>query len=138
MKFAYRARSAERFARERLVQSRHDIDAARKEAERMLAIIREGLARGLSPAQIAVVRGDVLKRSVSTIYRWVEVGYGDLCNLDLRKKASYKKRKTLLETLGSAWVRARLCRFPGPGRAHPRGSLGDGHGDGSKYDRPVC
>lgn len=89
----YRARSAHRSARARLVESRRGVDASPEEAEAMFAIIREDLARGLSPAQIAAVRGEALGRSASTIYRWVETGYGDMCNLDLRRKVGYKKRR---------------------------------------------
>lgn len=85
---AYDARAAQDLADGTLSEARRGIDATPEEAERMLACVRGGLARGLSPAQIAAEAGV----SESTIYRWVSLGYGGMTNLDLRRKVGYKKR----------------------------------------------
>lgn len=58
-----------------------------------LATIRSDLRRGLSPEQIARLRAGELGLSHSTIYRWVTVGYGEMTNMELRRKVDYQPRR---------------------------------------------
>lgn len=83
-----------------------DADAGRRGAVRLQArsrrdrgadglearAIRSDLARGLSPEQIAV-DGSEPGEPGSTIYRWIDAGYGGISNMDLRRKVGYKLRK---------------------------------------------
>lgn len=87
----YSATLAQGLADAELSDSRRGIDATEEEAERVLAAIRRDLDRGLSPAQIVAARPD-LGVSESTVYRWVDEGYGQMSNMDLRRKVGYKKR----------------------------------------------
>lgn len=58
-----------------------------------LATIRSDLRRGLSPEQIARLRAGELGLSHSTIYRWVAAGYGEMTNMELRRKVDYRPRR---------------------------------------------
>ena len=61
--------------------------------ELAVSLIRSDLARGLSPQQIAQARAGEVGVSKSTIYRWVEEGYGGMTNAELRRKVGYKPRR---------------------------------------------
>lgn len=87
----YDARMAQRAADDELSASRRGIDETEGSTARKLEAIREGLRRGLSPAQIAATRPD-LGLSASTIYRWVDAGYAEMTNMELRRKVGYKPR----------------------------------------------
>lgn len=88
----YDARLAQRAADETLSASRRGIDETEPSAALKLDAIREGLGRGLSPEQIAATRPE-LGLSASTIYRWVDAGYAEMTNLDLRRKVGYRPRR---------------------------------------------
>ena len=88
----YDARMAQREADAVLSDSRRGLDRTEAEASRALALIRDGLARGLSPEQIAGANPGAAP-SASTIYRWVDAGYAGMTALDLRRKVGYKKRR---------------------------------------------
>lgn len=91
-KVFYSARMAQAAADAELSESRRGIDETELSVAAKLDAIRDGLARGLSPEQIAATRPD-LGLSTSTIYRWVDAGYADMTNLDLRRKVGYKPRR---------------------------------------------
>ena len=76
-----------------LKESRQGIDETEASVATKLSRIRSDIARGLSPEQIAHIRKDELNLSRSTIYRWIEAGYANMTNLDLRRKVGYKPRK---------------------------------------------
>ena len=59
---------------------------------RKLAVIRGAISRGMSPAQVSACYGGELGVSQSTVYRWVDAGYGGMTNLELRRKVGYRKR----------------------------------------------
>ena len=46
----------------------------------------------MSPAQVSACYGGELGVSQSTVYRWVDAGYGGMTNLELRRKVGYRKR----------------------------------------------
>lgn len=87
----YSARMAQAAADAELSGARRGIDETEASTAAKLATIRSCLARGLSPQQIAALHPE-LGLSASTIYRWVDAGYADMTNLDLRRKVGYKKR----------------------------------------------
>ena len=64
----YSARRAQEAADAELSASRSGIDETEEGAAAKLAAIRDGLARGLSPQQIAATTPGL---SASTVYRWV-------------------------------------------------------------------
>lgn len=93
IKVFYTARYAQRIAEENLKDSRRGIDNTEASVALKLSIISSDVPRGLSPAHISKTRSAELNLSRSTIYRWIENGYGDMKNIDLRRKVGYKPRK---------------------------------------------
>ena len=89
----YLAKDAQGFAEEDLVEPRRGVDMDRGRFELAVSLIRSDLARGLSPQQIAEARAEQVGVSKSTIYRWVEEGYGGMSNAELRRKVGYKPRR---------------------------------------------
>lgn len=89
----YVAADAQAFADEDQVEPRRGVDMDMEHFELAVSLIRSDLARGLSPQQIADGRAGQVGVSKSTIYRWVEEGYGGMSNAELRRKVGYKPRK---------------------------------------------
>ncbi len=85
----YSARRAQEAADAELSSSRSGIDETEEGAAAKLAAIRGGLARGLSPQQIAATTPGL---SASTVYRWVDAGYDGMTNMELRRKVGYRPR----------------------------------------------
>ena len=92
-RFVYEASVAQKSSDERRSDSRKGIDMKPERAEVALSYIKDGLSRGLSPYEISVLYEDVVGIHRSTIYRWVEAGYGGLTNLELERKVGFKPRK---------------------------------------------
>ena len=88
-KVFYRAKRAQEAADAELSGSRSGIDETEEGAAAKLAAIRDGLARGLSPQQIAATTPGL---SASTVYRWVDAGYDGMTNMELRRKVGYRPR----------------------------------------------
>lgn len=88
----YDARAAQLCADSVLVSSRRGIDADEPAAAEALALIRDGLGRGLSPEQLSARNGGPVDLSPSTIYRWVAAGYDGMTNMELRRKVGYRPR----------------------------------------------
>ena len=88
-KVFYSARRAQEAADAELSGSRSGIDETEEGAAAKLAAIRDGLARGLSPQQIAAATPGL---SASTVYRWVDAGYDGMTNMELRRKVGYRPR----------------------------------------------
>lgn len=93
----YLACDAQAFADKDQIEPRRGVDMDREHFEVALSCIRNDLARGLSPQQIATARPEQVGVSASTIYRWVEEGYGGMSNAELRRKVGYKPRKKSAE-----------------------------------------
>ena len=91
-RYVYDAEVAQKASDERRSDSRKGIDMPREKAEVALAHIKDGLSRGLSPYEISVLYEDVVGVHRSTIYRWVDAGYGGLTNLELERKVGFKPR----------------------------------------------
>ena len=88
----YSAARAQALADAELRESRAGVDRGEAEFERIMGIIRDDVARGLSPQQIALARAAEVKASPATIYRWISRGYAGMSDLDLRRKCGYKPR----------------------------------------------
>lgn len=116
----YDARMAQRAADEGLREARRGVDETEESTAAKLDAIRGCLRRGLSPAQIAATRPD-LGLSASTIYRWVDAGYAEMTNMELRRKVGYKPRSRKAPrsvTRHSARrSHAEFARLPGDERA---------------------
>lgn len=89
----YLAADAQAFAEEDQVEPRRGVDMDAGHFELAVSLIRGDLARGLSPQQIAQARAAEIGVSKSTIYRWVDEGYGGMSNAELRRKVGYKPRR---------------------------------------------
>ena len=105
----YLASPAQGFADEDQVEPRRGVDMDRERFELAVSLVRGDLARGLSPQQIAVARAEQVGVSKSTIYRWVEEGYGGMSNAELRRKVGYKPRRK---------AKAKRTTHHGPERSH--------------------
>ena len=88
----YSAARAQALADAELRESRTGVDRGEAEFEHIMGIIRDDVARGLSPQQIALSRAGQVKASPATIYRWISRGYAGMSDLDLRRKCGYKPR----------------------------------------------
>lgn len=89
----YRARPAQEAADRELSESRRGLDEDEASMGRKLETIKGAISRGLSPAQVSACYGGELGVSRSTVYRWVDAGYGGMTNLDLRRKVGYRRRR---------------------------------------------
>ena len=88
----YSARWAQAAAEAELSESRRGIDETEASAARKVAALRDGMARGLSPQQVAA-SDPSLGLSASTAYRWVDAGYAGMTNMELRRKVGYRPRR---------------------------------------------
>ena len=91
-RFVYDAQVAQKASDVRRSESRRGIDMDPERAEVALSHIKDGLSRGLSPYEISVLYADVVGVHRSTIYRWVDAGYGGLTNLELERKVGFRPR----------------------------------------------
>lgn len=92
-RFAYDAHAANAAAHARRSDCRRGIDMDEDRAASALALLKEGLSRGLSPYEMSVLYESEIGVHRSTIYRWVERGYGGLSNMELERKVGFKPRK---------------------------------------------
>lgn len=91
-RIVYTAARATELSAARRSESRSGIDTGPERAERALAAVRDGLSRHLSPYEISrSMPGDV-RVSPSTIYDWVERGYGGCANIMPGRKVRFRKR----------------------------------------------
>lgn len=97
----YRAFRAQAFSEYELHHSRRGINKTEQDFSLIISLIRNDLARGLSPEQICMMRSSEIKVSSSTIRRWISLGYAGMSNLDLRRQVGYKPRKTHTELIAS-------------------------------------
>ena len=89
----YLADDAQAFADEDQVEARRGVDMDRERFELAISHIKEDLARGLSPQQIAEARAELVGAGKSTTCRWVEEGYGGTGNAELRRKVGHEPRR---------------------------------------------
>ena len=90
----YDGRMAHELAQERKVESREGIDVTPGELEAMRSIVRPLIKKGQSPEVIWATHAGEPPVSLSTFYRYVEIGvFSDIIGLDLPKKVRFKPRK---------------------------------------------
>ena len=119
-RFIYDAKLAHALSADRRSEARAGIDMDPQRAYVVLAQIKEGLSRGLSPYEISVLYEDSIGLHRSTIYRWVEAGHGNLTNLELERKVGFKKREHRVKkaTSHSRWrAYAAFGKLPDPTKA---------------------
>jgi transposase, IS30 family len=92
-RFIYQADIADKIATERRSDSRRGINTTGLDMVFVENILKEALKRKLSPYEIATLYADMCHVSSSTLYRWIEAGVGDTCNLDLKRKVGFKPRR---------------------------------------------
>lgn len=90
----YDAKLADEMAKERRVESRQGVDCTREELLEMASVAKPLLAQGQSLEHIWATHAGEMKCSVRTFYRYIENGAVDIINLELRKKVSFKPRRS--------------------------------------------
>jgi len=96
-KCEYSPAKAQVFADELLKSARVGVNAKEMDFEYMMASIRSDVHQGKSPALIAQGRAQEFKVHPSTIYRWIQAGYGSMSNAELRRQVGYKPRREHIE-----------------------------------------
>jgi IS30 family transposase len=61
--------------------------------EEVMRVVRPAIARKLSPYEISTLYADEVGVSASTLYRWVERGYGGMADIELQRKVGFAPRK---------------------------------------------
>lgn len=92
-RYVYSADVADSASSGRRSESRQGINTANLDMDFIENTLRDALKRKMSPYEIATLYAEVCKVSTSTLYRWIEAGIGDTCNLDLKRKIGFKPRR---------------------------------------------
>ena len=92
-KYKYDASKAQDKADTNLVNSRRGIDVDAEEFKQLDSIIKNGVDEGKSIYQIKIENNDTIKKSVSTLYGYINNGYLTTKRVDLPYAVTYKKRK---------------------------------------------
>ena len=90
---SYEAVVADRLSKTRRSEARRGINIEEERFIEIMAVVRPALARKLSPYEIATLYASELGISPSTLYRWVERGYGGMANILLERKVGFAPRK---------------------------------------------
>ena len=90
----YDGRMAHELAQKRKVESREGVDATAEELESVRTLVRPLVKNGQSPEVIWANHREELPISLSTFYRYMEIGvFSDMISLDLPKKVKFKPRR---------------------------------------------
>lgn len=92
-KYKYVAQNAQIKSDIKLINSRKGIDIDSDEFIKLDNIIKDGIDNKKSIYQITIENKDVINKSVTTLYRYVNNGYLTTQRLDLPYAVKYKKRK---------------------------------------------
>ncbi len=92
-KYKYNAQNAQNKADLLLVNSRRGIDIDDKNFKQLDNIVKNGIDNKKSIYQITIENKDIINKSVTTIYRYVNKGYLTTKRMDLPYAVTYKKRK---------------------------------------------
>ena len=93
VKLKYDAKTAQRKADANLITSRKGIDLNDEEFTILDSIIKKGIDEKKSIYQIKIENKDVINKSVTTLYRYINNGYLTTNRIDLPYAVKYKKRK---------------------------------------------
>ena len=92
-KYKYDTQKAQNKADINLVNSRKGIDIDSKEFQELDKIVKDGIDNKKSIYQITIENKDIINKSVTTLYRYVNKGYLTTKRIDLPYAVTYKKRK---------------------------------------------
>lgn len=92
-KYKYDANKAQQKADINLVNSRRGIDVDDEEFKQLDTIIKNGVDEKKSIYQIKIENNDTIKKSISTLYGYINKGYLTTKRIDLPYAVAYKKRK---------------------------------------------
>lgn len=92
-KYKYDSSYAQKEANRKLVLSRKGIDLNSEEFKTIDNLIKEGVDNKKSIFQIKIENNDVIDKSVSTLYRYINNGILTTSRMDLPYAVTYKKRK---------------------------------------------
>lgn len=92
-KYRYDPTKAQQKANDNLVNSRRGIDVDDEEFKQLDRIIKNGVDDNKSIYQIKIENNDTIKKSVSTLYGYINKGYLTTKKFDLPYAVTYKKRK---------------------------------------------
>lgn len=93
IKYKYDANKAQQKADINLVNSRRGIDVDDEEFKQLDTIIKNGVDENKSIYQIKIENNDIIKKSISTLYGYINKGYLTTKKIDLPYAITYKKRK---------------------------------------------
>lgn len=92
-KFKYDARTAQRKADANLINSRKGIDLDSEEFKKLDSIIKRGIEENKSIYQIKIENNNIIDKSITTLYRYVNKDYLSTKRIDLPYAVKLKKRK---------------------------------------------
>lgn len=92
-KFKYDARTAQRKADANLINSRKGIDLDSEEFKKLDSIIKKGIDENKSIYQIKIENNDIMDKSITTLYRYINKDYLSIKRIDLPYAVKLKKRK---------------------------------------------
>ena len=91
-KFIYNSKNAQEFANYNLKASRRGLDISSEKFQELDTIIKTGIDNNKSIYQIKIENKDVIDKSITTLYRYVNKGYLTTKRIDLPYAVKYKKR----------------------------------------------
>lgn len=93
IKYKYDVIKAQEKANINLINSRRGIDVDDEEFRQLDTIIKNGIDENKSIYQIKIENNDIIKKSVSTLYNYINRNYLTTKRIDLPYAVTYKKRK---------------------------------------------
>ena len=91
--YKYVASTAQKKADANLINSRKGIDIDSESFKQLDSIIKSGVDDNKSIYQIKIENNDVIDKSITTLYRYINNGYLTTKRIDLPYAVKYKKRK---------------------------------------------
>lgn len=93
IKYKYDAKIAQKQADANLVNSRKGIDLNSEEFSKLDSVIKKGVDENKSIYQIKIENSDIIEKSTTTLYRYINEGYLTTKRIDLPVAVKMKKRK---------------------------------------------
>jgi transposase, IS30 family len=93
LKMKYEARIAQIKADANLINSRKGLDIDSDEFQKIDELIKDGIDNNKSLYQIKIENNEIINKSITTLYRYVNKGYLTTKRIDLPYAVKYKKRK---------------------------------------------
>ena len=91
--YRYDSKVAQNNADANLINSRRGIDISSDEFKELDKIIKNGVDNDKSIYQIKIENPDIITKSLTTLYRYIDKGYLSTKKIDLPLAVTYKKRK---------------------------------------------